>query len=135
MSRYYRDIQVNGDVNEIFNQAYQWLTAQGFVYKQRGNEMVFQKGVGFLMAPRIIKLSFSGNIIRVEAWIVMFTFFGESDCSRGIYWGIVPKKMLLKVVRNLEQALMQYSGSAPIQQPNYYQQQNYTYQQNGQYQN
>ncbi|MCH5212869.1 MAG: hypothetical protein J1G06_07630 [Oscillospiraceae bacterium] len=130
MSRYCRDFQVKGDVNEIFNQAYQWLTSQGFVYKQKGNEMVFQKGIGLLLAPQVIKLSVSGNIIRIEAWINMFIWFGESDCFKGFYLGIIPKNMLKKVVRGLEQSLSYYSVPNVSQQQNYYQQQTgYTSQQ------
>lgn len=116
MSRYSRQFNVSGDPNAIFETARQYLISEGFEYINYEGENVFKKGVGFWVAPRFIKISFSSaNSLFVEAWIkyalLPGVYVGEMDLNGFV--GVAAKKPLKTIVDNTEAILMNI-GCQPV---------------------
>ena len=78
MARYVKDIQFHGDGQSSFNAAAHFLTSKGFEYIVSEGENIFQKGNGVFVNPVNIKLTFQGNIVRIEEWMENTIFFGLS---------------------------------------------------------
>jgi len=77
------------------------LKEKKFVYRNRDGEMLYQKGKGVWVAPQFIKLTFTAQTVRVEAWI---DAFGDEQGLEGLV-GSAAKAPLKKLVAQVEQIL------------------------------
>lgn len=78
-----------------------YLISQKFEYRMRDGEQLFQKGKGFWAAPSFVKLTYSQNSVRLEAWI---DAFGDEQGLEG-FVGVAVKKPLQKIVTKIEEIL------------------------------
>lgn len=124
MARYVKDIQFHGDGQSSFNAAAQFLTSNGFEYIVSEGENVFQKGKGIFINPVNIKLTFQGNVVRIEEWMENTILFGLSI-------GEIAKTGKVAGIGNLKQFIDELSlviQQAPFYQPNNIQTQNSPFQ-------
>lgn len=124
MARYTRDYTVAVPSDTVFNSIYQYLLSEGYEYIQYENEPLFKKGMGLVSSPSFIKVSFSGNVVRLEAWVKYALFpgvyVGEFGITGFFLWA--PKQLLQTRVMAIEKMLWQFAsapanGAAPDQQP------------------
>lgn len=113
MARYIKDFEVAVPQETVFNSVYQYLLSEGYEYTQYENEPVFKKGMGIMSSPTFIKISFSNNIVRLEAWVKYALFpgvyVGEFGITGFFLWAV--KAFLQPRVATIEQMLWQYSPS------------------------
>lgn len=82
------------------------LRANGFKLKDYKGESVWKKGIGMMTAMQYVKVTPYGNGLGVQAWVQA----GVGDiglkemCLDGVV-AVVPKKMLLKVIDKMRQAI------------------------------
>lgn len=69
MARHIRVFPIVDAPEKTFPQIQQYLTKKGFRRVTRDGEDVFQKGDGFWVAPRFVKVTYFGGYVRLEAWI------------------------------------------------------------------
>lgn len=120
MARYVKDIQFHGDGQSSFNAAVQFLTSKGFEYIVSEGENIFQKGKGIFVNPVNIKLTFQGNVVRIEEWMENTILFGLSI-------GEIAKTGKVAGIGNLKQFIDELSlviQQAPFYQVNNIQTQN-----------
>ncbi len=96
-----------------------WAVENGFkpVF-QSSTERIFQKGVGFLVAPMMLSISQKREEVRGEAWIrsgllvrifSMFMLPPEMGIEPGGIKGVLPRKIARTAVNNLLARLGQKS--------------------------
>ncbi len=90
-----------------------YLMGQGYSFKQRGQEGIYQKGAGLMMGPTFLKFTIMGNGARIEGWqeyaILPGVYAGEIDIDSFI--GIAVKGPLKDRFMYMESLIMQYGGS------------------------
>lgn len=90
-----------------------YLMGQGYSFKQRGQEGIYQKGAGLMMGPTFLKFTIMGNGARIEGWqeyaILPGVYAGEIDIDSFI--GIATKGPLKDRFMYMESLIMQYGGS------------------------
>lgn len=101
MARYLKDFPMVDTPENTYGEITRYLISQKFVPRNRDGENLFQKGKGFWVAPSFVKVTYFGNIVRLEAWI---DAFGEEQGLDG-FVGVAAKKPLKKVVACVEQIL------------------------------
>lgn len=69
MARYIKDFQINVDPQTIHATINQYLQREGYEYIQYDGENVFKKGSGIMSNPTFFKVSYSGNMVRMETWM------------------------------------------------------------------
>lgn len=67
--RYRRDFTLTEDPQVSFDKIYQHMITEGFEYLNYEGEQVFKKGKGFWTGPTFIKVQYTENQVRLEAWI------------------------------------------------------------------
>jgi hypothetical protein len=97
--------------------------AQQTGYLPKGHDpasRLYQRGTGFLMAPQMLQLAWTGNAYRLEAWVRMPLYNriillglmpAEMIINSGSFWGSLPRKQAREHVNLLLQSL----GLPPIQ--------------------
>jgi hypothetical protein len=98
-----------------------WASANGFNRKvSAGPERLYQKGVGFLVAPMMLSVQQANGQVALEAWIRcnlfvrIFSFFilpAEMGIESGGVRGVLPRK----IARNAVNRLLQDLGQPLIQ--------------------
>lgn len=84
-----------------------YLISKGYRETTLDGRPVFQKGDGVWLAPSYVKLTCSGDLVRLEAWVDVMG--GEQDLEG--FTGSAVKKPLKKVVTQVE-AMLQ--AAAPV---------------------
>jgi hypothetical protein len=97
-----------------------WANEKGYKQKKSvGQERLYQKGVGFLVAPMMLKISHEDQETNIEAWIRanilvrLMSFFilpAEMGIESGGFRGVVPRNIARKAVNTLLAQL----GQTPI---------------------
>ncbi len=116
MPRTVKDFMYNGSIEPLRNATEQYLRSNQFQSAIVNGEQVFQKGNGFFLAPKFLKITFFQGGIRVEAWmkyaIVPGAFVGEIGLDT---FGLsIPRAQLKKTVAQIEALCMQF-GAQPLQ--------------------
>lgn len=101
MARYCKELAVVDYPEKTLAEVRKYLASQKFVYRQCDGEWLFQKGKGFWVAPSFLKVTYSRDTVRVEAWI---DAFGSEQDLEG-FVGVAAKKPLKKVVTKVEEIL------------------------------
>ena len=103
MARYIKEFPMADYQENTFGKISSYLISQKFTYRQRDGELLFQKGKGFWVAPSFVKVTYSHNTVRLEAWI---DAFGDEQGLEGLV-GSAAKKPLRKIVAKVEQILQE----------------------------
>jgi len=101
MARYIKEFPMVDYQEKTYGEIFQYLASQKFEYRMRDGEQLFQKGKGFWAAPSFVKLTYSHNSVRLEAWI---DAFGDEQGLEG-FVGVAVKKPLQKIVTKIEEIL------------------------------
>jgi hypothetical protein len=98
-----------------------WAKENGYQQKQSaGNERLYQKGVGFLVAPMMLKVNQENHVTSMQAWIranifvrlgSLFILPAEMGIESGGLRGALPRSIARKAVN----ALLAQLGQPPIQ--------------------
>ena len=88
-----------------------WATKNAYILKEsNGNEKLDQKGVGFLVAPMLLKVIKNESSITMEAWIRaslpvrIMSFFilpAEITIKSGGFKAVIPRDIARKAVNEL----------------------------------
>lgn len=82
-------------------------------YKEKesfGNGKIFQKGIGFLVAPMMLKVEQNGDDVFIEAWVkanifvramALFILPSEMEIGSGGFRGVAPRSIARKAVNKL----------------------------------
>lgn len=111
MARYRNILPMVDSQENSFNQIQAYLKSKKFKFRTRNGEQVFQKGDGFWTAARFIKVTYSGNMACVEAWVDVM---GEDQDLEG-FSGSAAKKPLKKIVAEVE-AILSRPGAGYVPQ-------------------
>ena len=106
--------------NSIWPAVEKWAGENGYKpVSQAGNERTFQKGVGFLVAPMMLRLAQNGDAVTGEAWIraglvvrimALFLLPPEMGIESGGFKGVLPRK----IARGAVNKLLAELGAQPI---------------------
>ncbi len=123
MDRYIKYYTIAADPNVIYASLGQYLQSEGYEYINYHDENVFQKGKGLVAAPSFFKFLFSGNTMKLEAWIKYAIFPGVYVSEIGDldgFAGSVIKKQVKKRIEAIDQIMMGFAPQpqyAPMPQP------------------
>lgn len=110
-NRYRREYPLREEPQANFDRIYRYLLSQGFKYMQFQGEQVFRRGNGWLTAPTFVKVVYTADTVRVEAWIKLALlpgiFVGEYGLEGKL--GFAAKGPMKRAVAWLDQLL---SGDA-----------------------
>lgn len=83
------------------------LVSSGFKEKDYNGERVWKKGTGLMTAMQYIKIEYSENTVDIQAWVQagMGNVGGKEMDLKG-FVAAVPKRALMKVVQNIQNALI-----------------------------
>ena len=94
-----------------------WAPENGFKLKDSTDGVkTYQKGIGFLVAPMMLKVAESGGQTTMEAWIraglfvrimALFILPAEMGVESGGFRGVAPRSIARKAVNKLMSALGQ----------------------------
>ena len=113
-SRAVRHFSIEADPWPIVNS---WASEKG--YKRvsgGGNQVLFQKGTGFLVAPQMLQITANGGDVHLEAWIraglfvrlmSLFLLPAEITIESGGFKAALPRKMARSDVNDLMARLNQ----------------------------
>ncbi len=97
-----------GDIWPVVNK---WAGENGYKLKQSaGQERVFQKGIGFLVAPMMLKVKQENQETIIEAWIranlfvrisCFFILPAEMGIESGGFRAVIPRNIARKAVNTL----------------------------------
>jgi len=110
MSRYMNTLNTGRPPEEVQRIINEYLTSEGFEYRDERGEMCWRKGIGALANPQFIKAEVDGEgAVRIEAWtagvsLVPGVYGGEMNPMEGAF-GFGPKLALKPRVRELESRL------------------------------
>lgn len=107
MARYSKTLSMVDYQANSFAQIQQYLTGKGFKYHLRDGEQVFQKGDGVWLVAKFVKVTYSYNQVRVEAWIDNLGM--EQDLEGFV--ASAAKKPLKKIVAQVEEILTRPNGA------------------------
>ena len=112
MARSSKDFPLKASPDEIFKSVYQYLMIEGYEYTQYDNENVFKKGKGLMAGPTFLKLSFSGNAVRLQAWMKFALLPGVYVGELGLtgFVGAAVKGPLKRRVEQIEEILARYAA-------------------------
>ena len=118
MARYTSDFTMEQNQQEFFNRAHQLLTSMGYVYVTHKGEDIFKKGDGWVTAPTCFKITYSGNTVRIEAWLKIALLPGVYISEHGLdgFYGFAVKDMLKGRVCKLEELIISMGG-VPVGTP------------------
>lgn len=122
MGRTIKDFSFNGNADGLFSEIHNYLISEGYEYLVFEGEQVFKKGHGLATGPTFIKVSSSGGIVRLEAWMKYAVLPGvyASEIDLDSFVGSAVKGPVRKRFAWIEQLLLQH-GAQPAQQ-GYFQQ-------------
>ncbi|MDO8964818.1 MAG: DUF2510 domain-containing protein [Coriobacteriia bacterium] len=108
MSRYVNDLVTGLGAERTGQVASQYLSSEGFTYRDERGEMVWRKGTGAATIPQFLKFEPREGAVRIEAWVSMVAlvpgvYGGEQDLTGFYGWAI--KGALKKRVAELERRL------------------------------
>ncbi len=103
MARYQRVFPMTDSAENSFAKVHGLLTGKKFKYENVDGQQVFRKGDGFWAAARFIRISYSGNFVRLEAWVDAM----GSEMDLEGFVGCAAKKPLKKIVAEVEAVLTQ----------------------------
>jgi hypothetical protein len=116
-ARTVRDFGASGDIGSAVDD---WAREAGYrLVESRELTRVFQKGVGFLVAPMMLSIRQTGSDVHLEAWIranlfvrlmALFILPAEMGIESGGMKAVIPRKMARGQVNKLLEAL----GQPPI---------------------
>jgi hypothetical protein len=88
-----------------------WARQNGYRQKEAaGPERVYQKGVGFLVAPMMLKVRYEKQEANIEAWVranilvrlmSLFTLPKEMGIESGGFRAVMPRNIARKAVSEL----------------------------------
>jgi len=97
-----------GDIWPIVNR---WASQNGYKLKQSvGRECLFQKGIGFWVAPMMLKVKQENQETIIEAWVranlfvrisSLFILPAEMEIASGGLKAVIPRNMARKAVNTL----------------------------------
>ena len=106
--------------NSVWPTVEKWAGENGYKpVSQDGSERTFQKGVGFLVAPMMLRLAQNGDVVTGEAWIraglavrimSLFMLPPEMGIESGGFKGVLPRK----IARGAVNKLLEELGAQPI---------------------
>ena len=106
--------------NSIWPTVEKWAAENGYKpVAQEGDGRTFQKGVGFLVAPMMLRLAQNGDAVTGETWIraglfvrimALFLLPAEMGIESGGFKGVLPRKIARSAVNKLLAEL----GAPPI---------------------
>ncbi len=106
--RTFIEFEYNGDIWPVVNK---WAEENKYKLKEEmGGGKIYQKGVGFLVAPMMVKIEQVGSKIKLEAWvrtnfvyraISLFILPAEMEVISGGFRGVVPRAVARKAVNKL----------------------------------
>lgn len=117
MGRYTNIFNFYGDPRPLMDAIGMFLTSEGYTYKIKNNEGVFQKGNGILMGPTFIKIQPSQGQMMVQAWmkyaLLPGVYFGEIDLASPI--GFAVREPLKNRVSYIENMIIQAGMNSATQ--------------------
>lgn len=122
MGRTIKDFSFNGNTDGLFGEIHNYLISEGYEYLVFEGEQVFKKGHGLATGPTFIKVSSSGGIVRLEAWMKYAVLPGvyASEIDLDSFVGSAVKGPVRKRFAWIEQLLLQ--RGAQLLQQGYFQQ-------------
>ncbi len=107
MARYVQEFQVNVAPQTVHATINQYLQSEGYEYINYDGENVFKKGQGVWGNPTFFKLSYVGNMVRLETWMKYAFFPGVYVGELGItgFAGSAVKGPWKKRIANIENIL------------------------------
>lgn len=121
MARYIKDFQVNADPQTIHATINQYLQREGYEYIQYDGENVFKKGSGIASNPTFFKVSYSGNMVRMETWMKYALLPGVYVGELGLtgFVGVAVKGAWKRRVKQVEAILANYVIQTSYQEQRY----------------
>jgi len=117
MARYVNDIPTGMTAEEAGRVATDYLTGEGFTYRDERGEMAWRKGTGTATIPQFVVVQPGQGVVHIEAWVsgvalLPGVYGGEQDLTGFYGWAI--KGALKKRIAELEQRL---AAGAPAASP------------------
>lgn len=114
MSRYVSDVPTGLSDEESGRVAADYLTSEGFTYRDERGEMVWRKGTGAAVIPQFVTFHPGAGVVHVEAWVAGASLLpgvygGEQDLNG--FYGWAAKAPLKKRVAELERRI---AAGAPV---------------------
>jgi hypothetical protein len=108
MARYVNDVRTVMGRDDAGRVATDYLTSEGFTYRDERGEMVWRKGTGTATIPQFVKFEPGEGVVHVEAWVsgvalLPGVYGGEQDLTG--FWGFALKSALKTRVTELERRL------------------------------
>ena len=108
MSRYVNDIRTSLSTEGVMRSASACLESHGFKRATRHDEGTWKKG-GWLLSPRYVRITPSGNSVRLEAWVRWALLpgvieFAEADPTTGRS-NVLSRMELNELINELESLL------------------------------
>ena len=69
MARYVSDVPTGLSAEEADRVAADYLTSEGFVYRDERGEMAWRKGTGTATIPQFVTVQPRDGAVHVEAWV------------------------------------------------------------------
>lgn len=114
MARHIREYPLKTSQEELFGKINQYLLSQGYEYKLYKGEYLFKKGNGIVAAPTFIKVTFTEDKVRLEAWlkfaILPGVYAGEMDLNGAM--GFAIKAQLSQRVSMIEMIIATASSGS-----------------------
>lgn len=112
MARYSKEYPRNGFSDSHYREICDHLTQNGFEQTVYEGERVFQRGTGAMVAPSFLKLTYTPDKVRVEAWLKMAILPGVFVGEMGLtgFAGSAARGKLKKAVAYIDTLL---TGNAP----------------------
>ena len=100
----------------LTDMVHNYLTSEGYKYKMKKNEGVYQKGAGLMMGPTFIKLSVINNCIRLEGWqemaVLPGVYVGEIEIESFV--GVAVKGPLKERFATVEDMIIRFGGAPAV---------------------
>ncbi len=105
------------NADETWKVIHQWADETNYKVKETGStRKLFQKGVGFLVAPMMLDVTIDGEKAHLEAWVraglfvrimSLFILPAEMTIQSGGLKGVAPRKIARTAVNKLLERLSQ----------------------------
>ena len=80
------------------------LSLRGYKLINKKGENVWENGMGLLAAEKYIKVEFNENTLILSGWIKTTMPEREEDLNGMV--GVIPKKQILKVIKEIQDAVV-----------------------------
>ncbi len=107
MPRYMRDFPMIGTPDQMYGMVRDYLFSEGYVETNVKGENVLKKGDGWVSGPTCFKISFYGNFMRMESWMLYAVLPGVYGGEIGVdgFVGSATKGPWKKRIAHIEQML------------------------------